>query len=72
MPIGLSLEPVQRASLEGGQVTLERPAHNLLMVEKESKNYSVAVEGLPLQDLWCLDTEARACHWLFSTGAASL
>jgi len=50
----------------GRQVALESPAHNLVMVAKESKHYSVAVEGLPCQDLWCLDVQARACHWLSS------
>jgi len=63
-PRGLSLESVQRVPPEGGQVALERPAHNLLVVAKESKHYSAAVEGLPHQHLWCLDVEARACHWL--------
>jgi len=45
-------------------VALERPADNLVMVAKERKPYSAAVEGLPRQDLCCLDVDARACHWL--------
>jgi len=45
-------------------VALERSVDNLVMVAKESKLYSAAVEGLSNQDLWCLDVEARACHWL--------
>ena len=48
----------------GRQVALESPAHNLLMVAKESKHFPDAVEGLPRQDLWCLDVEARVRHWL--------
>ena len=63
-PRGLSLESAQRTTPEGRQVAVERPADNLVMVSKESKPYSAAVEGLSRQDLWCLDVEARACHWL--------
>jgi len=53
-PRGLSLESVQRAPREGGQVVLERPAHKLLKVAKKSKHHSAAVEGLPRQDLCVL------------------
>ena len=63
-PRRLSLESVQRAPQEGGQVALESLAHNLLMVVKESKYYSAVVDVLLHQDLWCLDVYSRACHWL--------
>jgi len=53
----MSLESFQRVSQEGGPVALKSLTHNLMIMVKESKDYSVAVDGLPRQDLWCLDVE---------------
>jgi len=42
----------------GRHMALERPADKLVMVAKESKHYSAAVEDLPRQDLRCPDVGA--------------